>query len=163
MLVNDVEVYAPFDPKTEAPGAHSQFVGLWDTGATGTVITQKVVDALALVATGFANVKHAYGDDVAETYFVNVMLPNRFGVPMLRVTKGKIPGADLLVGMDIIGRGDFAVSNFAGKTTFTFRVPSCYEIDYVNQSAQAPGSEKVGRNDPCPCGSRQKYKHCHGR
>jgi preprotein translocase subunit SecA len=23
--------------------------------------------------------------------------------------------------------------------------------------------EKVGRNDPCPCGSGRKYKHCHGR
>jgi preprotein translocase subunit SecA len=22
---------------------------------------------------------------------------------------------------------------------------------------------KVGRNQPCPCGSGQKYKHCHGR
>ena len=21
---------------------------------------------------------------------------------------------------------------------------------------------KVGRNDPCPCGSGKKYKHCHG-
>jgi len=20
-----------------------------------------------------------------------------------------------------------------------------------------------GRNDPCPCGSGKKYKHCHGR
>ena len=25
-----------------------------------------------------------------------------------------------------------------------------------------PGG-KVGRNDPCPCGSGKKYKHCHGR
>ncbi len=24
-------------------------------------------------------------------------------------------------------------------------------------------SEKVGRNDPCPCGSGKKYKQCHGR
>ncbi|HYL91766.1 MAG TPA: preprotein translocase subunit SecA, partial [Alphaproteobacteria bacterium] len=24
------------------------------------------------------------------------------------------------------------------------------------------GSEKVGRNDPCPCGSGKKYKKCHG-
>jgi preprotein translocase subunit SecA len=24
-------------------------------------------------------------------------------------------------------------------------------------------SPKVGRNDPCPCGSGKKYKHCHGR
>ena len=23
--------------------------------------------------------------------------------------------------------------------------------------------EKVGRNDPCPCGSGKKYKRCHGR
>ena len=23
--------------------------------------------------------------------------------------------------------------------------------------------EKVGRNDPCPCGSGKKYKQCHGR
>ena len=22
---------------------------------------------------------------------------------------------------------------------------------------------KVGRNDPCPCQSGKKYKHCHGR
>ncbi|HLC43350.1 MAG TPA: SEC-C metal-binding domain-containing protein, partial [Methylomirabilota bacterium] len=24
------------------------------------------------------------------------------------------------------------------------------------------GRRKVGRNDPCPCGSGQKYKRCHG-
>ncbi|MCX6129346.1 MAG: SEC-C metal-binding domain-containing protein, partial [Proteobacteria bacterium] len=24
-------------------------------------------------------------------------------------------------------------------------------------------ADKVGRNDPCPCGSGQKYKKCHGR
>ncbi|MFM8518243.1 MAG: preprotein translocase subunit SecA [Nevskiaceae bacterium] len=32
-------------------------------------------------------------------------------------------------------------------------------------SAQAPmvrGERKVGRNEPCPCGSGKKYKHCHG-
>jgi preprotein translocase subunit SecA len=23
--------------------------------------------------------------------------------------------------------------------------------------------EKVGRNDPCPCGSGKKFKHCHGK
>ncbi len=23
--------------------------------------------------------------------------------------------------------------------------------------------KKIGRNDPCPCGSGKKYKHCHGR
>ncbi|MDR0780707.1 MAG: preprotein translocase subunit SecA [Pseudomonadales bacterium] len=35
----------------------------------------------------------------------------------------------------------------------------------LDQSAPgAPaGMQKVGRNDPCPCGSGQKYKQCHGK
>jgi preprotein translocase subunit SecA len=28
---------------------------------------------------------------------------------------------------------------------------------------QVAGAPKVGRNDPCPCGSGKKYKHCHGK
>lgn len=27
---------------------------------------------------------------------------------------------------------------------------------------RVPGSEKIGRNERCPCGSGLKYKHCHG-
>jgi preprotein translocase subunit SecA len=33
-----------------------------------------------------------------------------------------------------------------------------------SESVQVIRSQpKVGRNDPCPCGSGKKYKHCHGR
>ena len=37
-----------------------------------------------------------------------------------------------------------------------------------NQGSQAPvtvvrTTKKVGRNEPCPCGSGKKYKHCHGK
>jgi preprotein translocase subunit SecA len=31
------------------------------------------------------------------------------------------------------------------------------------EKRQPKTSTKVGRNDPCPCGSGKKYKHCHGR
>ncbi len=27
---------------------------------------------------------------------------------------------------------------------------------------QVRGTPKVGRNDPCPCGSGKKFKQCHG-
>jgi preprotein translocase subunit SecA len=27
----------------------------------------------------------------------------------------------------------------------------------------ASAGPKIGRNDPCPCGSGKKYKHCHGK
>src|SRR5688572_6644241 len=30
-------------------------------------------------------------------------------------------------------------------------------------SALGDGAPRVGRNDPCPCGSGKKYKHCHGQ
>ena len=32
----------------------------------------------------------------------------------------------------------------------------------AQQAAQRRTGEKVGRNDPCPCGSGKKYKKCHG-
>jgi preprotein translocase subunit SecA len=32
----------------------------------------------------------------------------------------------------------------------------------AGQPAQRRTGEKVGRNDPCPCGSGKKYKKCHG-
>ena len=42
------------------------------------------------------------------------------------------------------------------------------EIDKKNeaklQAAQSDSApKKVSRNDPCPCGSKKKYKHCHGK
>ena len=30
-------------------------------------------------------------------------------------------------------------------------------------SAAKREADKVGRNDPCPCGSGRKYKRCHGK
>ncbi len=30
------------------------------------------------------------------------------------------------------------------------------------QGGTMPGAGKVGRNEPCPCGSGKKYKRCHG-
>ena len=32
----------------------------------------------------------------------------------------------------------------------------------ASQPTQRRTGEKVGRNDPCPCGSGKKYKKCHG-
>ena len=31
-----------------------------------------------------------------------------------------------------------------------------------NQRPTSPRKAKIGRNDPCPCGSGKKYKKCHG-
>jgi preprotein translocase subunit SecA len=47
-------------------------------------------------------------------------------------------------------------------------VHTIYKVNIEKREAPAhrpsplPG-QKVGRNDPCPCGSGKKYKHCHGK
>ncbi len=51
--------------------------------------------------------------------------------------------------------------------TYTDRTPAPMipERDQSATSRTQPvrAGDKVGRNDPCPCGSGKKYKHCHGR
>ncbi|CAO95810.1 preprotein translocase subunit SecA [Erwinia tasmaniensis] len=37
------------------------------------------------------------------------------------------------------------------------------ETEAAQSLAEQSGERKVGRNDPCPCGSGKKYKQCHGR
>jgi len=32
----------------------------------------------------------------------------------------------------------------------------------VNQKFEKLGNKKIGRNEPCPCNSGKKYKHCCG-
>jgi preprotein translocase subunit SecA len=34
---------------------------------------------------------------------------------------------------------------------------------YVDPQTVAADVPRVGRNEPCPCGSGKKYKHCHGQ
>ena len=48
------------------------------------------------------------------------------------------------------------------------RVRVAKEVETVNpddgkQKPYVRKNEKVGRNDPCPCGSGKKYKNCHGK
>ena len=107
-----------------------------------------------------ANVSGVHGSQQSNVYLIDVYLPNRVVVQGVEAVESRsLAGEadDVLIGMDIIGLGDFAVSNLQGKTTFTFRIPSLAEIDFG-----PPPIPKVGRNEPCPCGSGKKYKKCHG-
>jgi predicted aspartyl protease len=147
-----------------------EFIAIWDTGATNSVITQKVIDGCGLKPIGMVNVHHANGESLTTVYFVSIFLPNKVIIPQLRVSRGIIAGdAEVLIGMDIIGQGDFAVTNKDGKTAFSFRTPSIECIDFVKQAQPGAAQQipkpppKVGRNDPCPCGSGKKYKKCCGK
>lgn len=110
-------------------------IALWDTGATGSCISADVVRKLSLIPTGKKNISTPAGISVVNTYLVDITLPNNVKINGIEVCDSEIgdQGLGALIGMDIINLGDFAVSNFDGKTTFSFRTPSVHETDYVTQ------------------------------
>jgi hypothetical protein len=128
-----------------------------------------VVEELQLSSIGARNVGVGGGFLTTTGHLVNFGLPNRVMFGMLPVAKLIVPGGvDVVVGMDILGNGDFSVTHHNGKTTFSFCYPSLKEIDFVaeveesQRIKQVIGGQKPGRNDLCPCGSGKKYKKCHG-
>jgi hypothetical protein len=56
---------------------------------------------------------------------VDILLPNMVSVRDVYVTEFIDDGDfDVIIGMDIITCGDFAISNYGRKTVVSFRVPA---------------------------------------
>lgn len=104
----------------------------WDTGATGTCISKQVVAKLGLQPTGMINVQTPSGIGTMNKYMVNLTLNNELTILDFPVMDSEIgsQGIDVLIGMDIISIGDFAVSNFDGRTQFSFRIPSQEHVEF---------------------------------
>jgi len=104
----------------------------WDTGATGTCISKQLVSKLELLPTGMIKVQTPSGVGVMNKYMVNLILNNEVRILNLSVMDSEIgkQGIDVLIGMDIIRLGDFSISNFEGRTQFSFRMPSQEHIEY---------------------------------
>ncbi len=169
-LPTDILISKPYSPQVsgfvspDIVNEAKKYVGIWDTGATNSVISQKVVDECGLIPTGMVIVHSATESKPCETFLVSIFLPNKVGFPAVRVTKGVLKDCDALIGMDLINQGDFAITHNDGKTTLSFRMPSMEQIDFVVQKKPEPvHSEKISRNSPCPCGSGKKYKKCCGK
>ena len=168
-LTSPVEIFPAFQPNT-APPPGKKYQALYDTGATHSAISPQVVQDLNLTSIGARTVGVGGGSLTTTSHLVNIGLPNKVMFGMTAVAKMVIPGADVVIGMDILGMGDFAVTHHDGKTTFSFCVPSRKCIDFVTeinatQKVQkiVNGVPRVARNAPCPCGSGKRYKGCHGR
>ena len=77
-------------------------------------------------------VETASGSYDASVYFVAVYLPGGIAIPAVRVIDSpSIGDTDVLIGMDLIGSGDFAVTNPAGRTCVSFQAPSTHLIDFA--------------------------------
>ena len=168
MLSLDIEI-TPIDNQA----LRFKTKGIWDTGATNSVITQEVVNALKILPTGIKNVNTASeSNKPTATYLVDIFLKPDLQVRAVEVTEGKIASAhgyDCLIGMDIIALGDFSINTFDNKTWLSFRIPSRGHVDFVAQLNReteiATNHIKSGKpfTSPCLCGSGKKFKNCHGK
>jgi predicted aspartyl protease len=136
-LMTKCIVSEAYDTSATTTANHTECKAIWDTGAMRSVISTKIVDKLGLAPIGKTRVFHANGESVVGSYLVNIILPNQIGCSFLQVTEGDIADTDVLIGMDIISQGDFAVTASQGKTKFSFQVPSTHDTDYVKENNES--------------------------
>lgn len=128
--------FSPNDhPDGNIPYVVTEKNALWDTGATASVLTKATVKELNLIPVGTTMVNHAGGSNTSNTYLVNFYLPNRVAIAGVLVTECDDIAGDFgaIIGMDIIAKGDFSITNVDRKTCISFRIPSMESIDYVEQ------------------------------
>lgn len=109
---------------------------LWDTGATGSLITPQTAQELNLIPTGTTNLVHDGGQEQRNTYIVNIFLPNKVAIwgAVVAESGNIFGGFDAIIGMDIITMGDMAITNCNDQTCMSYRVPSITQIDYVEEA-----------------------------
>lgn len=101
---------------------------MWDTGATNSLISSKVVNALKLNPYGKCLVSDNTAVEERDTYMVHIGLPTGNTAINVEVMLTQSSDYDVVIGMDIITQGDFVITNANGTTCFSFRRPSKEQI-----------------------------------
>ncbi len=154
-------------PSNAALPNATEINAIWDTGASCTVITKKLSQQLGLIPSGKSKITGIDNHITEENAFlVNLYLPNMVCITFLKIAEvAGISGADILIGMDVIGSGDFSVFTDNEKTVMTYRFPSIGGTDFVelarNISSQRAVLEKIEnqKNSRKPISRKEKEKN----
>ena len=93
-----------------------------------------------------------------KNFFISVALANQMGIPY-QTTAKYINGVRTSLGLSEFKKlADEAFDNLSEELKPFIKLEE-FTSD-VTVHREAP---KIGRNDPCPCGSGKKYKKCHGK
>ncbi|MES2315381.1 MAG: aspartyl protease family protein [Patescibacteria group bacterium] len=166
VLYTKVGVCVPSTPQERLnnPPIFKEYNAIWDTGATNSAITKKVVNNLKLSPSGIAESRHADGKSLVNTYLVSISLPNKVLFEGVRVSEVKLIPDDnqkeeeqpqLLIGMDIISMGDFAVTTYNGKTALSFRMPSSERINFIPNANMSNIIEAKKNKQPAFIGKKR--------
>ena len=134
LIKTDVDVF--FGSKLDLHNAKRKtYKALWDTGACWTSLSKEYIKELGLEKKRTARAYTVNGIVDVDTYIANIMLPGNIFMQEVEILELVSDcGASMLIGMDIIRHGDFSITNTNSATTFSFRIPSVAEIDYVQES-----------------------------
>ena len=117
-----------------------EVIALWDSGATFSSISKELVEKLQLSPKGIYQTHSANDSKISNGYDIFLILnkDTNYIFPITVTIADNIHnmGIDMLIGMDVITQGDFAISTYNGETCFSFRVPSKGLIDFKEQEQE---------------------------
>jgi hypothetical protein len=127
-------IITPVEVTNLYTGEKQESKGIWDTGATNSAITSHLAISLNLKLISKINVKGVHGDKWVNLYLIKITLNNKNISVNVAVSECDELSTDntigILIGMDVINKGDFSITNYQGQTTMSFRVPSLERIDF---------------------------------
>jgi len=127
-IISEVVLFNSYNKKSV------KIKALWDTGATCSVVSNTVAESILLRNICYAEMRHANGIERVPVFVAGIKLPNQVVIPELTVLScNPIHEFDLIIGMDIIAKGDFAITGKNGNTKFSFRMPSITDIDFTKK------------------------------
>lgn len=109
--------------------------GLWDTGSSDSVISSDFVKKHNLQPIGTATVGTIGATSKSNIYSIDFLLAQKQHIS-LNVTKSSQlcgSGFDMLIGLDVITLGDFALTTTDDIICFSFRYPSKGLIDFTKE------------------------------
>jgi len=120
-LMTEAQVYSI----SENPNKEGiKVIALWDTGASGSVITPTLSQMMNLIPINRIKVSGINNTSMADVVKISIGLPNGVLIKEENVMIcDLVKDIDLLIGMDIIQLGDFSISNGGGTTLFSFAIP----------------------------------------
>jgi len=124
-VVNQIVFPCSLSPFTEPEKIDSSkiqsFRALLDTGSVDCCITESTARKLQLTSIGKRNSYGSTGPGVSNIYLVNLHLPWTIIMPVEVMDSADHPDFDLIIGMNILSKGNLSIENSGGKTVFQFK------------------------------------------
>ena len=121
-----------FDPDSRTPRPDIYWTSaLWDTGSSDCFISRSCAENLNLGIIDKTWVENPQGRSYENVYYATLFLPSKHYIEVELTECHSLSSIfEVIIGMNVIAKGDFAITGTSGKTKFSFRLPSQSNIDF---------------------------------